>query len=112
MKLEQGKIYHISYGGNTQIVGRFIEEDTTNDDGQVIKWAIRENLEWGVIKNCRRQDSSLQKDWTVLPAHQLPAEFSIAVIGHQGWDKDIAKEVPYALAVSFEVLIRKFRFII
>lgn len=28
-ELTQGKIYHISYGGNTQIVGRFQEEDCT-----------------------------------------------------------------------------------
>lgn len=27
--MEQGKIYFISYGGNTQIVGRFKESDTT-----------------------------------------------------------------------------------
>ena len=28
-KLEQGKIYYISYGGNTEIIGRFKEDDTT-----------------------------------------------------------------------------------
>lgn len=82
-----------------------LEDETTDSDAeaQVIQWKIRENSDWG-IKKCKRQDSTLQKDWVVIPAHQLPKEFSIAVIGHQGWDKDIAKEVPYAIAVSFEVL--------
>lgn len=79
------------------------EGEEVDNDENVIKWKIRENVEWG-IKDCRRQDSSIQKDWIVLQAHQLPPEFSIAVIGHQGWDKDIAKEVSYALAVSFEVI--------
>lgn len=68
------------------------EGEEVDNDENVIKWKIRENVEWG-IKDCRRQDSSIQKDWIVLQAHQLPPEFSIAVIGHQGWDKDIAKEV-------------------
>jgi len=81
-----------------------LEEGPTGDEGQIIQWHIRENSDWGVIKDCKRQDSTLQKDWVVLQAYRLPEEFSIAVIGHQGWDKDIAKEVPYALAVSFEVL--------
>lgn len=29
IKLEQGKIYFLSYGGNTQIVGRFKEDTMT-----------------------------------------------------------------------------------
>ena len=28
--MEEGKIYHISYGGNTQIVGRFKNSDVVN----------------------------------------------------------------------------------
>ena len=28
--MEQGKIYHLSYGGNTQLVGRFNYMDTCN----------------------------------------------------------------------------------
>ncbi|MFZ2784136.1 MAG: hypothetical protein WAZ36_07040, partial [Sediminibacterium sp.] len=58
----------------------------------------------GIVKDCKRQDSTLQKDWVVIPAYQLPDEFAIAVIGHQGWDKDIDNTVPYALAVSIEAL--------
>ena len=29
IKMEIGKIYFLDYGGNTQIVGRFLKEDTT-----------------------------------------------------------------------------------
>lgn len=28
--MEEGKIYHVSYGGNTQIIGRFKKEECTD----------------------------------------------------------------------------------
>ena len=34
----------------------------------------------------------------------MPEQFSLAVVGHQGWEKNIFEKVPYAIAVSFEVL--------
>jgi hypothetical protein len=74
-----------------------------NDEVGTIQWKIRERSHWGIIQNFKRQDSSLQKDWTVFKAYNLPEEFSIAVIGHQGWEKDVNVKVPYSIAVSFEV---------
>ena len=74
------------------------------EDGGSIQWQIRENPNWGSVKGLRRQDSSLQKDWVIMKPYNIPEEFSLAVVGHQGWEKDIRSEVPYALAVSFEVL--------
>ncbi len=88
-------------------VSEYSEGDEIADDeedGGNIQWQIRENANWGPIKGLRRQDSSLQKDWVVLKPYNIPQEFSIAVIGHQGWEKDLRAQVPYALAVSFEVL--------
>ena len=81
-------------------------DDTTEEDAENIKWKIRENSSWGSVKGFRRQDSSLQKDWVILKPHELSdsEEFSIAVIGHQGWEKDIFQKVKYSLTVSFEVL--------
>lgn len=80
------------------------EIDDEQEEGGSIQWQIRENPNWGPVRGLRRQDSSLQKDWVILKPYTIPEEFSIAVIGHQGWEKDIRAEVPYALAVSFEVL--------
>lgn len=74
------------------------------DDATNIRWRIRENTNWGTVQGLRRQDSSLQKDWVIMQAFQVPAQFSIAVVGHKGWEKDIQKKVPYAISVSFEVL--------
>ncbi|MBS1666289.1 MAG: S8 family peptidase [Bacteroidetes bacterium] len=82
--------------------GDEIEEE--DDNAENIPWCIRESISWGTVKGLRRQDSSLQKDWLVTKSYNLPAEFSIAVIGHKGWEKDLTEEVPYSIAVSFEVL--------
>lgn len=35
--------------------------------------------------------------------YELPEVFSLAVVGHQGWDKDPNAFAKYALAISFEV---------
>lgn len=83
--------------------GDEIEEGDDNVENN-IPWCIRESIAWGTVKGLRRQDSSLQKDWLVAKSYNLPEEFSIAVIGHKGWEKDITEEVPYSIAVSFEVL--------
>lgn len=82
--------------------GEEFEEEV--EDAKSIQWCIRENIGWGPVKGLRRQDSSLQKDWTVIKAFKMPEEFSLAVVGHQGWEKDIYATVPYSLVVSFEVL--------
>jgi hypothetical protein len=82
--------------------GDEIEEE--DDNAENIPWCIRESIAWGTVKGLRRQDSSLQKDWLVAKSYNLPEEFSIVVIGHKGWEKDITEEVPYSIAVSFEVL--------
>ncbi len=80
------------------------EIEGKDDNAANIPWCIRESIAWGTVKGLRRQDSSLQKDWLVAKSYSLPEEFSISVIGHKGWEKDITEEVPYSIAVSFEVL--------
>ncbi len=80
------------------------EFEEGDEDAKNIQWCIRESMNWGTVKDLRRQDSSLQKDWVVIKSFMMPEEFSIAVVGHQGWDKDTQSSVPYSLAVSFEIL--------
>lgn len=74
------------------------------DDERHFQWKIRENVNWGAVKGLKRQDNSIQKDWAIVKSFSLPKEFSIAIVGHKGWDKDIFQEIPYSIAVSFEVL--------
>lgn len=76
-----------------------------NEDGQdTIHWVIRERSDWGRIKDFKRQDSTLQKDWCILKSNQLPKELSFAIIGHKGWEVDLSKTVPFAISVSIEAL--------
>lgn len=69
-------------------------------------WVIRERNDWGVLNTTRRNDSSIQKDWAILKSHQLWEDFSLAVIGHKGWDNEKIP-IPYSIAVSFEILGRE-----
>lgn len=78
-------------------------EEDIEDSDEVIKWKIRERNDWGEVKDINRNNSTVQKDWTIIPAFQLPEELSFSVRAHNGWDKN-KEEVPYALTVSIEVL--------
>lgn len=85
---------------------RIIEgEDTEYEptDGDVIKWNIRENKDWGNVKEYNRNNSSVQKDWVVLKAFELSETISFAVQAHKGWDANKEK-IPYAISVSLESL--------
>jgi len=73
------------------------------DSADTIKWIIRENPAW-TNNGINRNNSTVQKSWVIIEPHRFAAEFSIAVIGHFGWDKNLENIIPYALCVSFEVL--------
>lgn len=67
-----------------------------------LDWKIKSRRD-GAVQDINRNNSSLQKDWTVVKSYDLPEEISFAVRGHKGWDKN-KMEVPYALTVSIEIL--------
>ncbi|MBW3524693.1 S8 family peptidase [Chryseobacterium sp. NKUCC03_KSP] len=69
-----------------------------------LSWTIFNRSNNGIVRDVKRQDSSTQKDWTIVSSNKLPNEFCIAVVGHHGWDKDLKSEIPYSLVVSFESL--------
>jgi hypothetical protein len=96
-----------SYARFKSRVLKYVEADI-NEEGEEstesMPWKIRGNVGHGDVKGLRRQDSSLQKDWAIVKSYQMPEEFSIAVVGHPGWEKDLEAEVSYSIAVSFEVL--------
>lgn len=80
------------------------EEDVVVEAAGSIPWMVSYQNNYGAVKDMKRQDSATQKDWAIVSSNQLPAELSFAVIGHKGWDKDITKSVPFALAISFEIM--------
>jgi subtilisin family serine protease len=77
-------------------------ESEENEHG-VIQWKIRERSNWGAVKEINRNNNTVQKDWAVLKAYELPREISFAIRGHKGWDRT-GMELPYAFTVSIEVL--------
>lgn len=67
-------------------------------------WKIHENTQHGEVETSRDK-GSVQKDWMVLAANELPEEFSIAVRAHVGWNhKEGGGFARYCLVVSFESL--------
>lgn len=78
--------------------------DINQDEGQgAIQWVLRENPKWA-NNDINRNKSTVQKSWAVISPHQFNSEFSLAVIGHAGWDKNMENKTDYALCVSFEVM--------
>jgi len=58
----------------------------------------------GIVKELSRSTGTVQKDWAIAKSFELREGFCIAIVGHEGWDKESNAEVPFALAVSFEAL--------
>lgn len=86
---------------------RVVEElngQAPRDSNAQIDWMLREDARSGQIRQVNRSIGTLQKDWVVMPAHELPSDLSIAVFGHRGWDKNSEMKARYALAVSIESL--------
>lgn len=85
----------------TRIVQELDGQTESNAGGQ-IGWMLRERAGWGQILEAKRSVGTLQKDWAVLHAYELPEDFCIAVKGHKGWDKNSEDKGKYALAVTIE----------
>jgi Subtilase family len=70
-----------------------------DDDGQKRPTGID-----GIVKELSRSNGTIQKDWAIVESYDLREGFCIAVVGHEGWNKDPQATVPYALVVSFEAI--------
>lgn len=65
-------------------------------------WKIKSDSR-GIVEGISRNNSTVQKDWTIIKSHQLPNDISFAVRGHKGWDRS-HEEVSYSLILSIEIL--------
>ena len=65
---------------------------------------MNEKASDGVIRETKRNNGTVQKDWAVVKSNTLPPDFCIAVVGHQGWSRDPDSTDQYSLAVTFEIL--------
>ena len=80
------------------------ESDTEPLQGSSLPWTLNESSNSGFVRDTKRNNGTVQKDWAVVKSNTLPNDFCIAVVGHQGWSHDPDSEARYALAVTFEVL--------
>jgi hypothetical protein len=72
--------------------------------GNVLPWALQQSTDTGFIRNTKRTNGTVQKDWAVIKSNSLPENFCIAVVGHQGWSHDPDSTARYALVVTVEIL--------
>ena len=89
-------------------LARILKEYDTPEDSDKkekgFKWMLGKQNNHGIIKDVSRSAGTLQKDWTIVNSFELTEAFSIAVVGHEGWNNDPFAEVPYSLVVSFEAI--------
>jgi hypothetical protein len=81
---------------------RAIKESGEAEDSDSVDWMLHERKDWGVLRGIHRQAGTVQKDWVVLKAYELPETFAVAVRGHHGWSKDPNSTAKFALAVTIE----------
>ncbi|MEO0414746.1 MAG: protease, partial [Verrucomicrobiota bacterium] len=76
-----------------------------HDRSTGLPWVVHQSKQYGKTAETSRDFGSVQKDWAVVEANQLPEVFAIAVRAHNGWNhKDNRGVAKYCLVVSFESL--------
>jgi hypothetical protein len=86
---------------------RALKEAQVGDNpqpGSTLPWVLQEKSDDGFIRDTKRNNGTVQKDWAVVKSNALPKDFCIAVRGHEGWSRDPDSTASYSLAVTFEIL--------
>ena len=83
-------------------------KNADNDDeplsGSTLPWVLNQQSDWGLIRDTKRSNGTVQKDWAIVKSNTLPDHFCIAVVGHPGWSRDPDSTARYSLAVSLEIM--------
>lgn len=80
------------------------ENGETGDFGSVLPWTLHEGSNYGFVRDTKRNNGTVQKDWALVKSNKLPNDFCIAVVGHEGWSRDPDSTAQYTLVVTFEIL--------
>jgi len=81
-----------------------IEGESEPLPGSTLPWVLHGATNFGLIRNTKRSNGTVQKDWAVVKSNSLPDHFCIAVVGHKGWSHDPDSAARYVLAVTLEIL--------
>lgn len=68
------------------------------------QWTVGERSNWGNIRDVSRSAGTLQKDWCIVDADELPEDFLIAIVGHQGHSVSPTDTAKYNLTVAIDLL--------
>jgi hypothetical protein len=85
---------------------RAMKEETEAEGVQatVLPWTLQQSSSTGFVRNTKRSNGTVQKDWALVKSNKLPNDFCIAVVGHQGWSRDPDSAARYALTVTLEIV--------
>jgi hypothetical protein len=86
---------------------RALKDETFDGEpvvGSALPWTLNESSTSGFVRETKRNNGTVQKDWAVVKSNALPSDFCIAVVGHEGWSRDPDTSARYTAAVTFEIL--------
>ena len=64
----------------TDYISSEVEEFKETETRSTIKWTIRERKDWGSVRDAKRNDSSLQKDWAYLYSYELTDVINFRIV--------------------------------
>ncbi|WP_253276365.1 S8 family peptidase [Synechococcus sp. PCC 6312] len=80
-------------------------QEIDSDGEGIFSWTIGQQKNHSKrVKDTSRGVGTIQKDWAIVKSFDLRDTFCIAVVAHKGWNNDLTAQIPYALAVSFEII--------
>jgi len=88
-------------------LGEFLDRMQNGGSSRLrsFRWHLNTQNQFGEVDDTNRNRGTVQKDWTIFEAHNLPSEFAVAVRAHIGWNHlDGAASARYCLAVTLEAL--------
>jgi hypothetical protein len=83
------------------------ESEAEPAQGSALPWTLQHSTSTGFIRDTKRSNGTVQKDWAVVRSNRLPEAFCVAVVGHKGWSRDPDSTARYALVVTVEVVGRE-----
>jgi hypothetical protein len=89
----------------SRVLEKYEASEDQEDGSGLFNWILGQQKNHGkCVKDTSRGVGTIQKDWAVVKSFDLRDAFCIAVVAHKGWNNDPTAQVPYALAVSFEIV--------
>ncbi|MEM9448939.1 MAG: hypothetical protein AAGA75_10425 [Cyanobacteria bacterium P01_E01_bin.6] len=88
-----------------RVLEKYEASEDQEDGTGLFDWTLGQQKNHSrLVKDSSRGVGTIQKDWAIVKSFDLRDTFCVAVVAHKGWNNDLTAQVPYALAVSFELI--------